>query len=140
MEDKHITSAVNILNQINYITIASVCEDGSPWNSPVAASHDTNLNFFWGSSPENVHSQNIRRTGKVFVVMYDSTVPEGTGEGIYMTGVATELDFEPGTVVKKYRFTPEKAWMNDDAKNDDGSYKHDIRIELDLDSLKKALS
>ena len=139
MKEQHLKTAVKILKDIHYITIASVCEDGAPWNSPVSASFDNELSFFWGSSSENIHSKNIRRDGRVFVVIYDSTVPEGTGEGIYMSGFASELDLEFGGAVKRYRFVPEKIWINDEAKNDDGSYRHDIRLEIDISALKKAI-
>jgi general stress protein 26 len=139
MEDRHLTSAAGILKSIHYITIATVCEDGSPWNSPVSATLDTDFTFKWGSNPENVHSQNIRRDNRVFVVIFDSTAPEGTGEGVYMTGRAEELE-EENNSIKKYRFVPKRIWINDELKNEDGSYKHDIRIELDVASLKALLS
>jgi hypothetical protein len=68
----------------------------------------------------------------VFVTIYDSTAPEGTGEGLYIIGKAEELGPEEGAAVCKYKFTPERVWINDEAKNEDGSYKHDIRIEMDI--------
>jgi hypothetical protein len=139
MNDRHLASAKSILGKIQYINLATVNEDGSPWNTPVSAAHDDQLNFFWGSSPDNVHSDNIRRDGRVFVTIYDSTVPEGTGEGLYLIGRAEELGPEEGTAVYKYKFTPEHAWINDEAKNEDGSYKHDIRVELELDAIKDVI-
>lgn len=132
MEDRHIKSVKEILEKIHYINIATVNEDGSPWNTAVSTSRDEQLNFYWGSSRDSVHSQNIRRDGTVFVTIYDSTVPEGTGEGLYLLGRAKELGPEEGMAVHKYKFTPEKIWISDEAKNEDGSYKHDIRVELDL--------
>lgn len=135
MEDRHIKSAREILEQIRYINIATVNEDGSPWNTAVSASHDAHLNFYWGSSPDSVHSRNIRRDGRVFVTIYDSTAPEGTGEGLYLRGRAEELGRLADSAVHEYRFTPEQVWINDEAKNDDGSYRHDIRVELNLSGL-----
>jgi hypothetical protein len=139
MEERHLKSAIEILRRIHYINIASVCEDGSPWNSPVSASFDNELNFFWGSSPDNVHSKNIHRDGRVFVTIYDSTVQDGEGEGLYLQGMAVEIGPEKETSVCKYKFTPEHIWINDEVKNDDGSYKHDILIELELETLKGLL-
>jgi hypothetical protein len=136
MEERHLASAREILAKIHYINLATVNEDGSPWNTPVSASHDGQLNFFWGSSPDNVHSKNIKRDGRVFVTVYDSTVPEGTGEGLYLAGRAEEMGPETGTAIYRYKFTPERAWINDEAKNEDGSYKHDIRIEMKVDDIK----
>jgi hypothetical protein len=132
MEDRHLASAKVILEKIHYINIATVNEDGTPWNTIVSTSHDKQLNFYWGSSPENVHSQNIRRDGRVFVTIYDSTVPEGTGEGLYLLGQAEELGPEKATAVYKYKFTPEQIWINDEERNGDGSYKHDIRVPLNI--------
>lgn len=138
MENKHLDTAVSILKKIHYINIATVCEDGSPWNTPVSASYDDELSFFWGSSPENTHSNNILRDSRVFITIYDSTAPEGMGEAVYMSGKAKEVG-EINNAIKKYCFVPENVWVNDEAKNSDGSYKHDIRIELDIDSLRRLL-
>lgn len=139
MEERHLSSAVRILKSVQYLTIATTCEDGHPWNSPVSASLESGLTFSWGSSPDTIHSENIRRDGRAFVVVYDSTAPERTGEGVYLKGEAEELDETEGAV-RKYCFTPTEVWINDEAKNEDGSYKHDIRILLDFEALKAAFA
>ena len=139
MREQHVINAAKILKDIHYLTVATVCEDGSPWNSPVSATFDENLTFYWGSSPESIHSRNIRNSSEVFVVVYDSTAPEGTGEGVYMKGKAEELDWEVEGALRKYSFTPTQVWINDEAKNEDGSYKYDIRAELNLSELKQKL-
>lgn len=139
MEQRHLESAVKILKKIQYITIATVCPDGSPWNTPVAPTFDKDLVFRWGSNENSVHSQNIRNEKRVFVVIYDSTVPEGVGEGVYMKGEAEELDEFEG-VLRMYRFSPHQVWINDEEKNPDGSFKNDIRVELPIEELKKLLN
>jgi hypothetical protein len=139
MEARHVASAVKILKNIKYMTIATVCADGSPWNTPVAGTYNEELVFRWGSNEHSVHSQNIRSEKRVFVVIYDSTAPEGVGEGIYMKGNAKELNEYTG-VLKMYCFQPDHVWINDEENNEDGSFKRDIRVELDLEELKKALS
>jgi hypothetical protein len=138
MEDRHMLSAAKILENSKYMTIATVCSDGSPWNTPVAPTHDGELVFRWGSNEDSIHSQNIRNEGRVFVVIFDSTAPEGTGEGVYMKGVAEELDEYEGTL-RMYRFVPHAVWINDEESNEDGSFKKDIRIELGIDDLKRSL-
>jgi general stress protein 26 len=136
MEMRHIQSIKEILKNIHYITIATVCDDGSPWNSPVSASFDTDLNFYWGSSRENIHSKNISRDSRVFVVIYDSTAPEGTGEGVYMSGEATELGPEEhNPSVTKYKFSPSKFWINDVTLDEFGKYLNDVRIEINKENL-----
>ena len=139
MENRHILSATKILKEMKYMTIATVCEDGSAWNTPVAPNIKEDLTFTWGSNENSVHSQNIRKEKRVFIVIYDSHAEEGTGEGVYMKGEAVELNEYEGTL-KMYSFTPQQIWINDEEKNDDGSFKRDIRIELDLLSLKESLS
>ena len=139
MEEKHLNSATEILREMRYMTVATVCTDGSPWNTPVAPTPSKDLIFCWGSNENSIHSQNIRRDKRVFIVIYDSHAPEGTGEGVYMKGVAEELDEYEGTL-KMYRFTPEKIWINDEEHNEDGSFKRDIRVELDIEALKKHIT
>lgn len=138
MEQRHLEGAVKILKKIQYMTLATVCPDGSPWNTPLAPTFDNNLVFRWGSNEHSVHSQNVRNERRVFVVIYDSTAPEGTGEGVYMKGEAEELDEFEGTL-RMYQFLPHQMWINDEEKNPDGSFKKDVRVELDIESLKNVL-
>lgn len=138
MEEKHLTSAVKILRELKYMTLATVCADGSPWNSPVAHSPLKELIFYWGSTEDSIHSQNIRRDRRVFVVVYDSTLPEGMGEGVYMRGEAEELD-EVNGLVRMYRFIPQQIWINDADKDGKGNYLRDFRVELDIEKLREAL-
>ena len=139
METRHLESAATILKRTHYVTLATVCEDGSPWNTPVSAEVDENLDFIWGSSTESIHSENILRDGRVFVVLFDSNAPEGLGEGIYMKGTAEALDRSDG-VLQIFRFTPNQIWINDEEKNDDGTFKHDIRVEIDIAALKEVIA
>ena len=63
--------AAEILQQIQYATLATVNTEGQPWNSPVAALHDGMLNVYWISDKEGQHSRNILSNGRVFIVIYD---------------------------------------------------------------------
>ena len=47
--------------------------------------------FFWVSAKYARHSQNIRANQRIAIVVYDSTVPPGTGKGVYMEARAYEL-------------------------------------------------
>ncbi len=138
MESRHLTSAIKILKNMKYMTIATVCADGSPWNSPVAHSPLKELVFYWGSNEDSVHSQNIRREKRVFVVIYDSTAPDAVGQGVYMKGFAEELDEIEG-LVRMYRFIPQQIWINDAEKDTNGNYLKDFRIELDIEKLRGSL-
>jgi len=162
MSDYHDKRSSEIIKQILYITIASVTKDGKPWNTPVYSAFDEELNFYWFSDKNSQHSNNVRDTKNVFLVIYDSTVPEGTGEGVYIqaevlelneetevlgalnvldtrVGKAKERDFASysgDAVLRGYKAIPKRAWMNDDDKDAQGNYIRDIRVELPLDKLK----
>ena len=82
MNEKLIARVREILSRIMYLTIATVSKDGEPWNTPVYSSFDEQFNFFWVSSPLAKHSKNIKENNNVFLVVYDSTTPEGTGGGV----------------------------------------------------------
>jgi nitroimidazol reductase NimA-like FMN-containing flavoprotein (pyridoxamine 5'-phosphate oxidase superfamily) len=163
MEERFLTRAKEIIKKIFYITIATVSKDGQPWNTPVYSAYDENYNFFWASDQNGQHSKNIKENNQVFIVIYDSTVPEGTGEGVYIQAKAYELIDEKeiahalkyfdGRVNKQknpttraaqfmgekprrvYKAISEKVWMNGDG-DINGEYI-DIRIEVDL--LKKSV-
>ena len=138
MEKRHLESAAEIIKEMKYMTIATVCTDGSPWNTPLAPTPSKDLVFRWGSNEGSVHSENIRRDKRVFVVIYDSKAPEGAGEGIYMKGIAQELAEHEGTL-RMYRFVPEQIWINDEESDEAGNFKKDIRVELSIEDLRKAL-
>ena len=154
MEEK----AKKIISDILYITIATVSKDGAPWNSPVYSAFDENYNFFWASDKNGQHSKNIKENNKIFIVIYDSTVPEGTGEGVYIQAKACELEdpkdithglkyldarvnkkkdpatrfteFQADMPRRVYKAVPEKVWVNDEG-DVNGNYI-DIRKEIDL--------
>ncbi len=146
--------AKEIISKIIYITIATSSKDGQPWNSPVSAYHDNNYNFYWASWRENQHSKNIRENPNIFIVIYDSTAPEGTGEGVYIKAKAYEIhDQSEIEKALKYRSTkkknsreakefmgdyprriykavPEKFWINGDG-DINGNFI-DVRFEVNL--------
>jgi nitroimidazol reductase NimA-like FMN-containing flavoprotein (pyridoxamine 5'-phosphate oxidase superfamily) len=147
--------AKEIIEKIQYVTIASVTEDGMPWNSPVFAAYDKDFNFYWGTHNDSQKAKNIRSNGNVFLVIYDSTVPSGTGEGVYIKATAQQIS-EPDEVkrvfellktrhaasfwdfaavseegpIRLFKAVPQQAWMNDDGRKS-GHYI-DIRTEITL--------
>lgn len=150
--------AKEIIQRIFYITLATVSSDGEPWNSPVYSAYDEDYNFYWASDQNGQHSQNIDKNGKAFIVVYDSTVPEGTGEGVYIQALAKALETDEeiknamvyldGRVGKKkdptkrikefqgdrprrvYQAVPQKVWINGDGEIN--GYYIDTRVEVKL--------
>ena len=132
-----VTKAKKELNDRLYLTLASADFWGSPWNTPVYTGFDEFYNFFWISEKTSRHSRNIRHNSRAFVVIYNSTAPEGTAFGVYMQGHAYEtpnpLELSYGLKLialragvptppasqyqgsypqRIYRFTPQKIWVN----------------------------
>jgi len=149
--------AKQIIEKIPYITIATSDESGQPWNSPVYCAYDGKYNFYWASDQNGQHSKNISHNNKIFLVIYDSTVPAGTGEGVYIQAKAQMLT--DVTEIKKalkllydrtnempsdkeeeaflgeyprriYKAIPEKIWMNGDGEVN-GNFI-DIRKEVHI--------
>lgn len=155
MSQIHNNKAAEIIKNVLYITLATVTKDEQPWNSPLFSVFDNDLNFYWGSDKNSVHSENIRNNNKVFCVIYDSTMAEGTGEGVYFSGKAYELSeseievictprnktvkFKQNNILKIYKVIPDKIWMNDDEKDENGHYVKDIKVEVPVNELKNIL-
>ncbi len=61
-----------LIQKGRHASMATVNSDGSPHNTPFRFMHDAKLeHIYWASHPESLHSQNILRTGQIFVVLYD---------------------------------------------------------------------
>ncbi len=148
-----IEKARKIISDILYITLATSSKDGVPWNSPVYSAYDENYNFFWVSSPESKHSKNIEANNRVAIVIYNSTDPEGTGEGVYILAKGYELseqdeigkalkllygrknkpvkpiaNFTGDSPRRVYKAVPEKFWMNETEKVN--GHPVDVRTEV----------
>jgi nitroimidazol reductase NimA-like FMN-containing flavoprotein (pyridoxamine 5'-phosphate oxidase superfamily) len=154
----HVACARRTLDTIQYITIATLgADDNRPWNTPVYAAFDSDLNFYWASDRQSQHSKNVRHRPEVFITIYDSTIPEGTGAGagVYLQARAKELTDRQqivgahellarrvgktprppeaflGDMPRRiYQAVPERAWVNDNGERA-GAFV-DIRIEIDL--------
>ncbi|MBI2888685.1 MAG: pyridoxamine 5'-phosphate oxidase family protein [Candidatus Liptonbacteria bacterium] len=148
--------AKEIIEKILYITIASVTPDGKPWSSPVYSAYDKkNYTFYWVSPVTTQHTKNIAAHPEVFLVIYDSTVPEGTGEGVYIQARAEEVkdeaemrhaigllysrkskpprdaaQFTGDSPRRIYKAKPLKAWMNDSEESN--GVHLDKRVEIQL--------
>lgn len=90
-----IAKAQRIIVSNIYYTLPTCSVDGVPWASPVFFAYDEKLNIYWSSAITSNHSQNIyHNKGRVAVAIFNSSVSEGTGEGLYFYGTASELGSE----------------------------------------------
>ena len=104
-----------------YMVLGTADAAGQPWVTPVwFAAEDYRL-FHWVSSPEARHSQNIAARPEVAIAIFDSTVPVGGAQAVYMSGRAEELtggELERGIEVFG-RLSEEdvgRAWELDDVQ------------------------
>jgi nitroimidazol reductase NimA-like FMN-containing flavoprotein (pyridoxamine 5'-phosphate oxidase superfamily) len=80
-----------IIDEIEYMTLATADEDGLPWASPVWFAAVSYAELLWVSKPEARHSRNLAVRPQLSIVIFDSRQPEGTGQGVYMSAVAEQL-------------------------------------------------
>lgn len=145
--------AKQILDSNRYATIATVDGNGLPWAAPVWYVVDEYKNIYWWSPVASRHSLNIKNNSQCYITIFDSTLPEGEGIGLYMRSIATELDnvdeineviglYNSTTNIfnleldncfgeaptRLYRAVPSSIWINGDSEIN-GQYV-DIRKEL----------
>jgi len=98
VEDKNAAAAREIIDANLYMVLGTADADGTPWATPVYFAPHEYRDFYWVSRPEARHSRNISaRDGKaIAIVVFDSSVPIGTGRGVYMSAVAREVPENDG--------------------------------------------
>jgi hypothetical protein len=143
----------DIIQASRYLVLATADAAGRLWSSPVYFAHIGFAEFFWVSSPEVTHSRNIAVRPEVGIVVFDSQVAIGAGQGVYMSAVAnlldsgetargieafsrrsvahggpewTSEDVRPGSGLRLYRATADSHWIL--AK--DGRPDHRIPVPL----------
>jgi Pyridoxamine 5'-phosphate oxidase len=149
-EDRDHALARKIIDGSLYMVLATADQTGQPWSSPVYYASSGYRDFFWISQPDATHSVNLRERREVGIAIFDSSQPIGTGEGVYVLGVARELpahetaegieifskrsvehggdavtveDVSPPARHRLYQATAEAMYVLDD---------HDHRVEVSL--------
>jgi uncharacterized protein YhbP (UPF0306 family) len=83
--------ARRIIDSNRYLTLGTAEADGHPWVSPVWFASEDYTHFHWLSSPDARHSRNVAVRPEVAIAIFDSTVPVGGAQAVYMSGRAEEL-------------------------------------------------
>jgi nitroimidazol reductase NimA-like FMN-containing flavoprotein (pyridoxamine 5'-phosphate oxidase superfamily) len=91
MSDDLVARGRAIVDANLYMVLGTADADGRPWATPVYFAHTRYNEFLWVSEPGARHSRNIEVRGDVSIVIFDSTVPISTGNGVYMSATAGEL-------------------------------------------------
>lgn len=89
--------ARSILDSGIYVVLATSDANGVPWASPVWFAMEDYRDLYWVSHPGARHSQNIDVRPQLAMVVFDSTVPSGTGQAVYMTAAAEMLS-DPASI------------------------------------------
>ena len=71
-----------------YLTLATADAAGEPWATPVYFTPDGTRRFLRASSPEAHHSRNIADRPDIALTVFDSSVPVGGAEAIYVRATA----------------------------------------------------
>jgi nitroimidazol reductase NimA-like FMN-containing flavoprotein (pyridoxamine 5'-phosphate oxidase superfamily) len=83
--------ARGIIDANRYVTLATADGDGRPWATPVWYAHEGYSDFLWVSRPDARHSRNLAGRPELAIVIFDSTVPVGGAEAVYLEALAEEL-------------------------------------------------
>ena len=83
--------AREILRASSYVVLATADADGVPWASPVWFAMADDPELYWVSYSGARHSQNIAVRPQIAMVVFDSTVAPGSGQGVYLTATAAQL-------------------------------------------------
>jgi hypothetical protein len=155
-----IERAKHLLNTVRHAAMATVNEDGSPHNTPYFFMCSPDLRYlYWGSHPQSQHSQNVLRTGQLFVVLYDAIERGGlfirADEGHPVEGEELEralevhnarriaegsqplsIDYYQDTAPQRmWMATTRQFWTNDAERDADGLVIRDIRTEITREQL-----
>jgi hypothetical protein len=77
-----------------YMTLATADGEGRPWASPVFYATADYTEFYWISAPAATHSRNLAQRPQLSIVIFDSGVPEGMGQAVYLSATAEQVPAE----------------------------------------------
>ncbi len=81
-----------ILGENNYLCLATADKNGNPWASPLISVHDTSYNFYFISHTKAKHSKNIKKSGKVWISIFNSTQILWNAFWVQASGTARKID------------------------------------------------
>jgi uncharacterized protein YhbP (UPF0306 family) len=95
--------ARQLIEENNYMVLGTADPSGTPWVCPVYYTPDGYHDFYWVSSPDTRHSRNIAERADVAITIFDSRVPIGTAEAVYLSAIAGRVpEDEIGAVLATY--------------------------------------
>lgn len=157
-----INNAKELLQTVKHASLATTNYDGTPHSSPLYFTFSPDLRIgYWFSNPNARHSQNIARTGNVFIVLYR----HDKGGGLFIraekahelsgdeleravqlyNAAATKHNRNPVVLHKVSGDFPQRMyaaklmqfWVNVSTKDKDGDFINDERVEIHASELLK---
>jgi hypothetical protein len=83
--------ARSVIDANRYMALGTADEKGHPWVTPVWFASEDYRSFHWVSSPDAKHSRYLAARPEVAIAIFDSSVPVGGAQALYMKGGAEEL-------------------------------------------------
>ena len=83
--------ARRVIDGNTYMVLGTLDPDGQPRLSPVFFTAARYRDFYWVSLPEAHHSRNVAERAEIRLVIFDSTLPPGEGEAVYVSATAREV-------------------------------------------------
>lgn len=71
-----------------YLVLGTADAEGRPWVTPVFFAADGERRLLWVSSADSRHSRNLSARPAVAITIFDSRVPVGGAEAIYLEAAA----------------------------------------------------
>jgi uncharacterized protein YhbP (UPF0306 family) len=93
-DSDRVAQARAIVDGNRYLTLGTADDAGMPWVAPVWYAAVGHREFLWVSRPEAQHSRNIAVRPQVAIVVFDSQVPVGGAQALYVGAEARELEGE----------------------------------------------
>ncbi|MPZ62305.1 MAG: pyridoxamine 5'-phosphate oxidase family protein [Propionibacteriales bacterium] len=111
--------AKKVIDENKYMVLGTAGQDGRPWVSPVYYTPDGYTDFYWVSSPDSLHSRNIAQRPEISIVVFNSQVPIGGAQAVYMSAVAgpvPEDELERRTAFYSGRFPELREFPPEDLR------------------------
>lgn len=83
--------AQKIIEQNEYLTLATMNDEGKPWVCILAYCFDKDFSFYFVSLPSSQHARHFTKNNGVSLSIFDSHQEFGTGIGLQIEGEAGEV-------------------------------------------------
>lgn len=97
------------LAEQHFMVLAVTLDDGRPWAVPVRIARWQGNEFEWDSKLDTLHSQALTDRPAMSAVIFNTEQQAG----VYMSGHGVLVE-DRGSELGHYRFTAERAWLNDE--------------------------